>query len=103
MVPSPNCGLEEAILHTVDYADLFDYPLTAQQIHRYLTGCLAPVELVEQRLAEDSTTRSRLEPVPIWVLDGRKHLSSLGLSGSPLPRPFGPQSAGTGRSLHLRP
>lgn len=43
-------ALQRAILHTASYADIFDYPLTLPQIHRYLTGLSAPLEAVEQAL-----------------------------------------------------
>lgn len=43
-------ALHRALLHTATYADIFDYPLTAREIHRYLTGLRAPFEAVESAL-----------------------------------------------------
>ena len=42
--------LDRAILQTVVYADVFDYPLYAAEIHRYLTGVHASLEAVAERL-----------------------------------------------------
>ena len=39
--------LQHAILYTLTYADVFDYPLNAPEIHRYLTGVKASQEDME--------------------------------------------------------
>lgn len=46
--------LQQAILLTIAYADVFDYPLTALEVHRYLTGLLASPEQVNQMLQKTS-------------------------------------------------
>ena len=48
--------LDEAILRTLAYADVFDYPRTAKEIHRYLIGMLAEETDVQ------SSLKDRLEP-----------------------------------------
>jgi hypothetical protein len=45
--------LQHAILHTLAYADVFDYPLTAPEIHRYLTGVKTSIEEVSQTLNDE--------------------------------------------------
>jgi hypothetical protein len=43
--------IRQSIQHTLAYADVFDYPLTAAEIHRYLMEVTAPAEAVAQTLA----------------------------------------------------
>jgi hypothetical protein len=62
-------------VHTIVYADLFDYPLTVEQIHRYLMACAAPQSAIAERLAGDARLRARLESrPPYWFLAGRSEL-----------------------------
>jgi len=42
--------LQNAILQTVAYADVFDYPLTLSEIHRYLIGVRVNMKVLEQVL-----------------------------------------------------
>jgi hypothetical protein len=42
--------LPEAVFQTVAYADLFDHPLTAPEIHRYLIGVQVSFEILEKAL-----------------------------------------------------
>src|ERR1700730_6215500 len=50
-------ALEHAIVQAVAYADVFDYPLTADEIHRYLIGVPASRGAVRTALST-----SRLVP-----------------------------------------
>ena len=52
--------LETAIIHTVAYVDLFDYPVTAREIHRYLAGMAAPPEAVRTFLNNGRLDGSQL-------------------------------------------
>jgi hypothetical protein len=49
-------ALERAIVQSVAYADVFDYPLTADEIHRYLIGVQASRGDVRNALASSRPT-----------------------------------------------
>ena len=53
MLDQSSKNLSRAILQTVAYSDIFDYPLTAREIHRYLTGIKTSLEEVVRALGED--------------------------------------------------
>lgn len=62
MVSPPDINpLETAILEAVIYADVFDYPVTAQEIHRYLVACQADLAGVQQALERSLLPHGRLE------------------------------------------
>lgn len=46
--------LVQAVFQTLVYSDIFDYPLTAEEVHRYLTGMTASYENVRKVLDEDA-------------------------------------------------
>jgi hypothetical protein len=52
--------LERAILRTIAYADIFDYPLTPAEVQRYLIGLSASPEDVEQALHSGNLNGSYL-------------------------------------------
>ena len=51
--PGAASGLEAAILRTVAYADIFDYPLTERELHRFLVGVSAPLSAVREARPPD--------------------------------------------------
>ena len=59
-VPDPS-ELVLAIVSTLAYADVFDYPLTVPQIHRYLVRTPATMAQVEAALAHDPWLMARVE------------------------------------------
>lgn len=60
--PQPD-AIAEAILQTVIYADLFDYPLTPAEVHQYLIGVRATREQVERALADGARLDGRIARV----------------------------------------
>jgi hypothetical protein len=67
--------LEVAILRTVAYADLFDYPLTVPEVHRYLVGMAVPLSAVREALEDPRLSGHRLARSRGYVtLPGREQL-----------------------------
>lgn len=61
------------ILHTVAYSDIFDYPLTAQEIHRYLIGVRASLGQVRSCLHDSHWASLHLsERDGYFALPGRE-------------------------------
>lgn len=68
-------SLERAILETIAYSDIFDYPLKAEEIHRYLIGYSIPLESF-LRIVEDRRFLSQYIKYnhPYFALIGREHI-----------------------------
>jgi hypothetical protein len=65
--------LAQAILRTLLYADLFDFPLTLEEIHRYLVIFSAHIDQVEHALENDPWLAERVVWQPPYVaLAGRQ-------------------------------
>jgi hypothetical protein len=64
-------SLERAIVQTVAYADVFDYPLTADEIHRYLIGVSAGRGTVRS-LLQDLKSRELSRSGRYFSLVGRE-------------------------------
>ena len=68
--------LRTAILCTLAYADVFDYPLTTAEVHRYLIGYQASQQEVDAAL--DSMPGSQVGVNGrLWTLPGRKKIVGL--------------------------
>ena len=80
LADSPN-NLSRAVLCTLAYADIFDYPLTLLEIHRYLTGVSAPVEAVNDVLEGD---RFFVRIGDFFTLPGREEIVSIRFIGGPV-------------------
>lgn len=71
-------ALEEAIIQAVVYSDLFDYPLTAAEIHRSMVGVAAELAEVTEALAGSPLLRELLtDHGRYYALAGREHTVAL--------------------------
>lgn len=91
--------LQNAILRTVAYADVFDYPLTSAEIHRYLTRMHAQRNEVEQYLHEGSVVRAS---EGFYTLPNREGLAAVRHKREQIARRMWPQAIAFGRIIaHL--
>lgn len=70
-VPAALTKLETAVWRTLAYADGFDYPMTAVEIHRYLEGLPAALADVQNVLTHN---RQQSDPTPYHTLPGREEI-----------------------------
>ena len=63
--------IPDAILETVAYADIFDHPLTAPEIHRYLTGIFVEFKAVRDAL---KNIEELVQTGEYFTLPGRKEI-----------------------------
>ena len=63
--------IPDAILETVAYADIFDHPLTAPDIHRYLTGVVVSFESLNEVL---KNTSRLVQSGAYFTLPGREEI-----------------------------
>ena len=71
MLEYSSSHLSRAVLQTVAYSDIFDYPLTAREIHRYLTGAKASLDEVV-KVAEEAGVVTRTGDY--FTLPGREEI-----------------------------
>jgi hypothetical protein len=70
--------LRRAVVSTLVYADLFDYPLTDAEIQRYLIGEAATASQVTALLDGDAGLRRHVDRTGDWLhLAGRSHLAKV--------------------------
>ncbi len=74
----PTLPPDEAILRTLLYADIFDYPLTPHEIHYYLINAAASREVVQSLLDTSAWLRARTAHSQGYVtLRGREAIGAL--------------------------
>ena len=99
-----NRDLDEAILRTMVYADLFDYPLTDVEIHRYLIGCPVSASAVEDRLTHLDGLQKRVGFIsPYWFLNGREQLVQLRQERTAFAKKLWPAARRYGRQIAAIP
>ncbi len=96
--------MEQAILQTVAYVDMYDYPLTASEIHRYLVGVPATLPEVEQALDNSRLIKGLLEKNgEYFFLAGRNHIVDIRLRRASASKQLWPQAISYGRLASALP
>ena len=100
MLDHSHVDLTRAVLQTLAYADVFDYPLTAAETHRYLTGMSAPLEAVEQSLKSSDFFTAQGE---YFALRGREEIIPIRLQREAYSKRLLPHALRYGRVLGSLP
>lgn len=96
--------LQSAILQTVAYSDLFGYPLTAQEVHRYLVGVPASSEDVRSVLEKGQLVPRYLSHLQgYFALPGRESLVQIRIRRSKLAARLWPKAVRYGLTIASLP
>lgn len=96
--------LAEAVVNTVAYADIFDYPLTAEELHRYLKGLAAPATQVQNLLANGALIPGRLSRRhTYYTLPGRESIIETRLRREQIAASLWPHAWAYGRTIAWLP
>jgi len=96
--------LPEAIVRTVAYVDIFDFPLTAAEIHRYLKGVRATPAAVRQALQGEEFLTKRLSRVDgLYALPGREEIVATRKARREIAARLWPQAVRYGRQIGALP
>lgn len=99
-----DAALTNAIIETVAYADIFDYPLTAAEIHRYLIGQRRSREAVQAALDDNATIAARLRRNDdLYALAGREAIVTTRQQRQRLSSRFWPRARRYGRLIASLP
>ena len=96
-------ALEQAILATAAYADVFDYPRTAAQIHRYLVGTEATLAEVSAGLAACTASGRLARSGEAYCLPGREAILQTRLRRQRTSGRLWPRALGYGRAIAALP
>jgi len=92
--------LEEAILYTLFYADIFNYPLTLNELHRYMVGFKASPEVISAKLAE---VNGITEKQGYYMLEGRESILSLRIQREGTAAGMWPRALNYGKAIAKLP
>jgi hypothetical protein len=93
-----DAALERAAFKTVAYADVFDYPLSVAEAHRYLIGVAAPLDAVRaglERLVPERLARQN----GLYTLPGRDDLVETRQRRAAVAARLWPEAVRHGRTL----
>lgn len=101
---SGHLALQQAILQTVAYVDMYDYPLTEAEIHRYLVGLRATRAEVNQALVGSRGLKEHIERSGnYYFLTGRDHIVDIRQEREHTSRELWPHAVAYGRLASALP
>jgi hypothetical protein len=96
---APTNDLCGAILCTLAYSDVFDFPLYVAEVHRYLIGCAASEAEVAVALSADSLREQTCSDGVYYALRAREELFSLRRKRAALAAKLWPQALRLGHII----